>query len=183
MADGTQDYGRVERVQADAVGVPGQRRFRLRARTATEYALLWVEREQTQALAAALEQLLAQAQLRRRERAPTADPGGPVDDFPAIPTLEFTVGRIALGYDEERDLAVLELTDIERNLADEATGRAAESEEVTLVVRFSRPQALALRDQCEATLAAGRPRCPLCGAPMGRDGEHFCIRANGHAHQ
>jgi uncharacterized repeat protein (TIGR03847 family) len=182
MAERSYEFGRVDLVQADAIGVPGQRRFRLRARAGGQYALVWVEREQIQALGLALEQLLTQVQVQYHQRPVKADPGGPLDDFPMTPTVEFTAGRIGLGYDSEHDLAVLELTDIEQNLADqeEAAERAAEA--VTLVIRFSRGQAAALRDQCEATLAAGRPRCHLCGAPMAPDGSHFCIRANGHAH-
>lgn len=179
MAERNYDFGQVVRVHADAVGVPGSRRFRLRARTAVEFAIVWVEREQIQALALALEQLLAQVQVQRRERRPAADPGGVPDDFPPSALVEFTAGRIGLGYDEENDLAVLELTDIEANLEEEE-GRDA-PEAATLVVRFTRPQAVALKEQCEATLNAGRPRCPLCGAPMASDGGHFCVRANGHA--
>lgn len=182
MPDQSYDFGRIERVQADAVGVPGQRRFRLRARDERQFALIWVEREQIQALGLALEQLLTQVQLQRHERPVKADPGGPLDDFVGSPAVEFTAGRIGLGYDEERDLAVLELTDIEQNLADEES-QPASPETVTLVIRFGRAQAAALRDQCQATLQAGRPRCPLCGAPMAADGSHFCIRANGHAHR
>jgi uncharacterized repeat protein (TIGR03847 family) len=186
MAEGSYDFGSVERVQADAVGVPGQRRFRLRARTDVEYALVWVEREQIQALGLALEQLLTQVQLQRRDRPVEGDPGGPLDDFPMAPTVEFTAGRMGLGYDGERDLAVLELVDIEQNLADEEdeeenAEEAASPETATLVIRFTRAQAVALREQCERTLSAGRPRCHLCGAPMEADGSHFCIRANGHA--
>lgn len=188
MAEGEQDFGVVERVTADAVGAPGQRRFRLQARTATTYAVLWVEREQTQALNLALEQLLAQVQMQRREGAVAADPGGPPDDYPPTPTIEFTVGRLGIGYDEDRDLIILQLTNIdaatkEDDAVEEApvpSGEPAAPE--ALIIRFTRAQAAALKEQCEATLSAGRPRCPLCGAPMGADGEHFCVRRNGHQH-
>ena len=192
MAERTEDLGRVDLVQADAVGVPGSRRFRLRARTGTDWALIWVEREQVQALALAIEQLLTQVQLQRREKAAVADTGGPLDNFPLSPRLEFTAGRMGLGYDEEHDLAVLELTDIESNLEDDDTEAEDDDEPkrdapdverdgLTLVIRFTRAQAAALKEHCETTLQAGRPRCPLCGAPMGADGAHFCVRANGHA--
>lgn len=181
MADETIDLGRVELIQADAVGVPGQRRFRLRARTATDFALLWVEREQTQALGNALAQLLGRVQLARRERPVVADAGGPLDSFPPSPTIEFTVGRLGLGFDEERDLVIFEVSDIEANVREEED-ETSTAPERTLVFRASRPQAVALREQCEATLSAGRPRCTLCGAPMEADGTHFCIRANGHQH-
>jgi hypothetical protein len=29
-------------------------------------------------------------------------------------------------------------------------------------------------------VAAGRPRCPLCGAPI--EGKHVCPASNGHVH-
>jgi uncharacterized repeat protein (TIGR03847 family) len=196
MAARTLDLGPVSLIQADAVGVPGQRRFRLRVRNATDFALLWVEREQTQALALALEQVLAQLQMRRRQRDLKADPGGPLDNFPPTPTIELTVGRMGIGHDEESDLVVLELTDIEQALVDDdddddddqptppdditRTPPNEEERVATLIARFTRAQALALKEQCEQTLLAGRPRCPLCGAPMGADGAHMCIRANGH---
>jgi uncharacterized repeat protein (TIGR03847 family) len=148
-----------------------------------------VEREQIQALALAVEQILTQVQLQRRERPVPPDAGAPLGDFPLSPAFEFTAGRIGIGYDEESDLAVLEMTDIQANLDDDEseTGDdrpASDDDEdiITLVVRFTRSQAAALREQCEGTLMAGRPRCPLCGAPMGADGVHFCVRANGHAH-
>lgn len=183
MAQEARDLGHVERITADAVGVPGARRFRLRARTATDYAQLWVEREQTQGLMVAIERLLAQVQVRRRGSAIPPDPDAGVDDYPPTATIEFTVSRIGLGYDEERDLLVLELSDIASNLREEDNpSEPAEDDAVALVVRFTRGQAAALRDQCSTTLAAGRPRCTLCGAPMAADGAHFCIRSNGHRH-
>ncbi len=188
MAEGAEDFGLVERVQADAVGVPGQRRFRLRARTATDYAQLWVEREQTQALSLALEQLLAQIQMQRSEGKVASDPGASLDDFPPTPTVEFTVGRLGIGYDEDSDLIILQLSNIEQAAEGEEDAEPEPSSLSSqpgvpdvLTIRFNRPQAVALKEQCDQTLAAGRPRCPLCGAPMGPDGEHFCVRRNGHA--
>jgi uncharacterized repeat protein (TIGR03847 family) len=189
MAERAEDFGPVDLVQADAVGVPGSRRFRLRARAGADFALIWVEREQIQALALALEQLLAQVQLQRQERPVAADAGAILDDFPPTPRFEFTAGQMGLGYDEDGDLAVLELKDIQANLEDdddeEARPEPAPPDDspdvLTLTLRFRRAQAAALKEQCETTLKAGRPRCHLCGAPMAPDGSHFCIRANGHA--
>lgn len=183
MAGEAVDFGVVERVQVDAVGVPGQRRFRLRARTATESAVLWIEREQAQAIGLAIEQLLAQVQVQSAGARVTPDPGGPLDDFPMTSTLEFTVGRLGIGYDESNDLVVLQLSNIEEAVEPEADPLGIEPVEgvVSLIIRFSRAQAAAVREQVDATLSAGRPRCPLCGTPMGADGEHMCVRRNGHA--
>ena len=58
MADGQTEFGPVVRIEADAVGPPGRRAFRLLATRADASAWLWVEREQLQALAMLIEQLL-----------------------------------------------------------------------------------------------------------------------------
>lgn len=185
MAGESVDFGVVERVQVDAVGVPGQRRFRLRARTATESAVLWIEREQAQAIGLAIEQLLAQVQVQTGAQPLPADAGGPLDDFPMTATVEFTVGQLGIGYDDGKDLVVLQLSNIEEAVELEVEPEPLDIEPApsvaSLIIRFSRSQAAAVREQVDATLSAGRPRCPLCGVPMGSDGEHMCVRRNGHA--
>ena len=40
-------------------------------------------------------------------------------------------------------------------------------------------QLKALSDEALSVCAAGRPRCPLCGVPMGPEG-HQCVRTNGY---
>jgi len=177
MADGTVDFGVVEQIAADAVGVPGQRRFRLQAASAAGYAQLWVEREQTQALGLALEQLLVQIQLQRNEAPVETEEESEPTAFPAFPTVEFTVGRIGLGYDEDHDLIVHQLANKSRRLRrgiplpDEGRNRSRPSSSL-------HPAAgRGLKEQCEATLAAGRP-VSLSGARWGLRGT-LCVRSNG----
>jgi hypothetical protein len=43
----------------------------------------------------------------------------------------------------------------------------------------TRTQLRALGETIPPLLAAGRPRCPLCEAPLGA-GAHHCARSNGH---
>jgi uncharacterized repeat protein (TIGR03847 family) len=86
------------------------------------------------------------------------------------PDVEFKVGQLALGYDETERLYLILAHDVESD----ADGPARFSCQAT------RPQLRALAQTIVPLLAAGRPRCPACEAPLGT-GKHICPRANGHA--
>jgi uncharacterized repeat protein (TIGR03847 family) len=167
------EFGPVVRLVADAVGTPGRRAFRLLVVRTDAAAWLWVEREQLQALAMLIEQLLTglpALDLRAVQSRPPP-PTEKEDASPAIPPdVEFKVGQLALGYDESRKLYLLLAHEIESD----AEGPARFSCQAT------RQQLRALGESIAALLAAGRPRCPMCEAPLGPAG-HVCPRANGHA--
>ncbi|MDQ3542121.1 MAG: DUF3090 domain-containing protein, partial [Chloroflexota bacterium] len=57
-------------------------------------------------------------------------------------------------------------------LTDDDTG-------ITLRCRVSREQARELSVDAVSVVSAGRPRCTMCGAPMG-PGLHVCPQQNGH---
>ena len=176
------DFGSVSSIEAEAIGVPGQRTFRLRLRSGERTASLWLEKEQLQALALALMRLLvrlgrtqefpsagsppsAQAEsVWRTGQAPSALP-----PFPEQPSLEIKVGRLGLGYDQARESVVLFAYDIEKE----------EEAEAALACRASLQQCHDLIAMIEAVVAAGRPLCRLCLAPIDPEG-HVCARSNGH---
>jgi len=167
------EFGPVAHVEADAVGPPGRRAFRLLIRREDAAAWLWVEREQLQALAMLIEQLLTGLPaLDLRAVQPPPQATGPRREAQATmpPAVEFKVGQLALGYDEAQKLYLL--------LADEVESEDAAS------TRFScqatRQQLRSLGESITPLLAAGRPRCPMCEAPLGTE-RHVCPRANGHA--
>jgi uncharacterized repeat protein (TIGR03847 family) len=171
LAERQGDFGPVTQLQADAVGSPGQRAFRILAESPRGSACLWVEREQLQALAMLIEQLLSGWPAIQIRGAPAA-PGGkppPTTEFPATPDVDFRVGQLALGYDERSSLYAL----LAHSVESDAGGEADFSCQVT------RPQLRTLSERITSLLAAGRPRCPMCEAPLGT-GKHRCARANGH---
>lgn len=173
MATGQTEFGPVQRIEADAVGPPGRRAFRLLAARADASAWLWVEREQLQALAMLIEQLLTglpALDLRATQSRPQESPGHQESAPSLPPEVEFKVGQLALGYDEAQRLYLILAHDVESDLE----GPARFSCQVT------RPQLRTLADGIVPLLAAGRPRCPACEAPLGT-GKHICPRANGHA--
>ena len=167
MADVEHDLGPALSFEAEAIGLPGQRTFRLRLVTAQGAASLRLEKEQVRALATAVEQVLAQHRRPDSDRARPAPP--PLRDFPLHPTLDFHIGRLALGYDAGADLLALYVTDAD----------APDPERPTLRTTFTRDQARLFTVQSEAAVASGRPTCPLCKEPL--DDEHFCPPANGHS--
>lgn len=177
------DFGRVDLLDAEAIGKPGRRRFRLFARARGQTAGLWIEREQLQALGDALDQLLAQTAggdvLRNLIPPQTAEVPGAPPDFPAHPDIEFQIGELSLGYDESENLLAVLATPLE--LLEEVEGglRARPGSEPGFAARFDREQATTLSQHIQSILAAGRPRCAFCGAPLGPE-PHACPKQNGH---
>ncbi|HET9659563.1 MAG TPA: DUF3090 family protein [Thermomicrobiales bacterium] len=149
----------------EAIGEPGQRRFRLLVSSGQETTVLWMEKIQVDALGRALEQLLDQL--------PNA--GIPDDlsetepEFDLGSDRQFRVGKLEIGYDEERDRVVVIAYDLEEP---ETFGPAA-------VCRLNRTQAAEISEEAERVVSAGRPRCVMCGMPMG-PGPHACANQNGH---
>ncbi len=141
-------------------------------------AALWVEKEQLQALGLAVEQVLADFQGNPAARAVTQPPA---ETFPPNPTIDFKVGRLALGQDESEletgPRYVLLVYDLEGIVSEEDEP----TQPATFACRATRDQLRALSKNIAEVVAAGRPRCPLCGEPMdpGRT-SHGCVRANGY---
>ena len=163
----------VDRITAGAIGEPGQRVFYLQGRQADRLVTLLVEKQQVELLAASLVEILARA------GKPTGDgPGEEAMDLeePVVP--EWRAGRLSIGYDEERDLVLVEAEEVPAEEAPEEVGAVAGT---LSRVRFwaSREQALALARRGASVAAAGRPRCQVCGNPIDPEG-HVCPGLNGH---
>lgn len=151
-------------VRAESFGEPGSRTFRLLTENSSGKISLWLEKEQLVVLGSAVEELL--------QRVPpphgTAPRGAARGSF--VGELDLEVGALAIGYDGELAGFTLEASQF-------ASPFGLKS--VKLVT--SRSDFSALAHQISEIAAAGRPRCPLCGRPMGASG-HFCPPSNGHAH-
>lgn len=181
MSSEPHDFGRAELLDAEAIGQPGQRRFRLFARSPRGTASLWLEREQMEALSLALDRLLAEISggmvLRKEAQADIPKPPGAPSDFPEEPDVDFRVAQLTIGFDEDEEAVVLLATPL---LLEERDGELVQREdaEPQFAARVSRQQALRLTTHIAGALAGGRPRCPLCGQPM--DANHVCVKQNGY---
>jgi uncharacterized repeat protein (TIGR03847 family) len=159
----------VDRITTGAVGEPGQRVFYLQGRRDEQLVTLLVEKQQVELLASSLVEILARSGKETGE--------GPGEEEmsleePIVP--EWRAGRLSIGYDEARDLVLLEAEQFVPEDEAEEVGEPTQ-------VRFwtTREQALALARQGAAVVAAGRPRCELCGNPIDPEG-HVCPALNGH---
>jgi len=170
-----QDFGRVSSLEAEAIGEPGQRTFRLRVSSGQRTASLWLEKEQLQALALALMRLLVQ--MGQPEYIPAAGAvANTLSTFPDQPSLDLKVGRLGLGLDQAEGNIVLFAYEAEE--ADEESEEAEQAEAV-LACRAAPAQCRDLVAMIEGIVAAGRPICRLCLGPIDPEG-HVCARSNGH---
>ena len=160
------DFGRALSIDAEAVGQPGQRRFRLLVRSTSRSASVWMEKEQLSGIGSWFDETL---QRLDRER-PNNDPDVEPMPFPSEPELELRASQIGLGYVEDEDAFTVHAFD-----ADRPPERQAPSFRCML----SRGQCRVLSRKIAEVVAAGRPVCPLCNRPMEPEG-HVCPRSNGH---
>jgi uncharacterized repeat protein (TIGR03847 family) len=160
----------VDRITADAVGEPGDRTFFLQARKGQETLTVVLEKEQVRLLAASIMEILEKVGI---ETDPAAVPDADLGLEEPVVGL-WRAGRLSIGYQEERDLLVL---DLEEMTPEDEEGQDRVPEEAR--VWATREQMLAMARHGAEVVAAGRPACQLCGQPMNPEG-HWCAAKNGH---
>jgi len=165
---GRNDFGDLEEIDAESIGEPGHRTFRILVEHGEQTASLWLEKEQLQALGLLLEQQLAR--LTHGQEAAERQLLTLASRFPPRATLDFKIGKLAVAYDERRRRFLFTAHTLED--VDEATPHFTGA--------ATPAQIRALSAKIEEVVAAGRPRCPLCGAPI--EGKHVCPASNGHVH-
>jgi uncharacterized repeat protein (TIGR03847 family) len=97
----------VDRLTAGAVGPPGARVFYLQARKSDRVVTLLVEKQQVQLLAASVLEILARVGKETGQGLPEDSMGL---QEPISP--EWRAGRLSIGYQEDRDLLVLEAEEL-----------------------------------------------------------------------
>lgn len=169
------NMGNVTWIGAEAIGLPGQRTFRVLALSDSMSAHMWLEKEQLQALADAVERMLVEVDQTQgldipSRKEPVSNPKPP--NFPSTPNVEIHVGSLGLRYDPDRDVISIEAFD-----------READDESNAPMIRClgTRAQMEALQLNILEVVSAGRPRCPFCSTPLQAPGmPHFCPPMNGH---
>jgi uncharacterized repeat protein (TIGR03847 family) len=170
-----------DRFVAGTVGPPGQRTFFLQASAGRRLSSVSLEKQQVSVLADRINDMLdsyaggAGGDHAATEAEDNAPLDTPIED-------EFRVNTLSLGWDEDRQVLVVECLDRDPDAVvvedDEASGLLPEEPRLIRVV-LSPAKARAFARRCQAVVAAGRPPCPFCGGPLEVDG-HICPRANGY---
>ena len=173
-----------ERFVAGTIGEPGERTFFLQAREGSRVVSVVLEKTQVAVLAERLGSLLFE--LDRRGIISSSEEENGVDASPLDEPLQeaFRAGTLTLGWDGSSERVLIEAR------AQTEDDEEADEPEVELDddddegpdvfrVRISADAAKAFVDRALRVVQAGRPPCPLCGAPLERTG-HICPRRNGH---
>jgi len=173
-----------ERFVAGTVGQPGDRTFFLQARDGPRVVSIVLEKVQVAVLADRLGDLLSELERRGIDAAapdtPTpSEDTGPLDE----PINEaFRAGSLTLGWDVDDELVLVEARaeseDGEPIDPDEDDDEDEDGPDL-LRVRITANAARSFVARAERIVGAGRPPCPLCGAPLDPQG-HICPRRNGH---
>lgn len=176
------NLGFVNLLGAEAIGRPGERRFRLFMRSAQASAFMWMEKEQLNSLSIALDHELALITegevLRTEARAgqlppPTYLPA----DFPSHPSYDFQVGQMSLSFDTQKTSFLLSILPLVIQHTQELEAIVDADEAVSFA--FTQDEARQLSRSIISVVSAGRPVCPLCHEPLD-GGPHACIKQNGH---
>ena len=165
------ELGPVDRITVGAVGEPGERTFYLQARRGEHIVTLLVEKQQVQLLSATVVDILSRLGTEVEAVEPTEE--AMALEEPLVP--DWRAGRLAIGYEEDRDLLLLEAEEVPEDEEDEEQLLNAGA----LRLWATREQMLALARHGVAVAAAGRPTCEFCGNPIDPEG-HVCVAMNGH---
>lgn len=165
------DMDPVDRFTTGTEGEPGRRVFYLQAVGGGEVMTLKVEKGQVGALARFFAELLSDL--------PSPEPGDVPFDLELVEPViaDWTVGQLAVAYDEATDRMILRAEEIAEVDEEEGAGTDVIGASARLVLRRGQVQGFVVR--AAMLVAAGRPPCPYCNLPMDPEG-HVCIKTNGH---
>lgn len=163
------EFEQVDHITVGAVGPPGERTFMLQARSGGATVTVVVEKGHVLMLGSGMHMLLSQIGYPDPPLEPDAEEMAL--DEQAQPL--FRTGSINIGYEEARDLIMIECEELPES---------EEEQEETATARFwiTRAQLAALGIHGMKLAAAGRPVCPYCWRPMDDPQAHFCRATNGH---
>jgi uncharacterized repeat protein (TIGR03847 family) len=178
-------FDQPDRFVAGTVGQPGDRQFFLQARDGARVVSVGLEKQQVQVLAERVDGLLDEVVRRTGGEAPVpaAAPLGSEDLEPldAPVTEEFRVGAMALGWNGDTELVIIEAHEIVEDDETEVPDLEEDPDDgpACLRVRLSGAAARAFAKRALSVVSAGRPPCPFCNLPLEPSG-HICPRANGY---
>lgn len=177
-------FDQPDRFVAGTVGQPGERQFYLQARDGSRVVSVALEKQQVQVLAERVESLLDEV-VRRSGGETTVPATAPLgsddlDPLDAPVSEEFRVGAMALGWNGDSELLIIEAHEVVDD-EDDVPDLEEDPDEgpPVLRVRLTGAQGRAFAKRALSVVSAGRPPCPFCNLPL-EPGGHICPRANGY---
>jgi uncharacterized repeat protein (TIGR03847 family) len=178
-----------ERFVAGTVGEPGQRTFFLQAREGARLVSVSLEKQQVQALAERIDELLDELMqaVGGDVLIPAIAPRDLTDTQPLEQPIEeeFRAGTMTLSWDGSDERVVIEVFPFTEaavvspeQLQEDLEDLLEPEPEEIFLVRMTAGHARAFVERARQVLGAGRPDCPFCGEPIDPEG-HLCVRANG----
>ncbi len=178
-----------ERFVAGTVGPPGQRTFFLQARSGSRVVSVALEKQQVQALAERIDELLDEVMASNQVEGliPAVAPLGLEDSDPLEQPIEeeFRAGTMTLAWDPSDERVVIEVFPFTEaavvspeQLQEDLEDLLEPEPEEIFLVRITAAAARSFVERSLSVIGAGRPDCPFCGEPVDPDG-HLCVRANG----
>jgi uncharacterized repeat protein (TIGR03847 family) len=160
------NYGEVNLLSPVAVGTPGKRTFFLAVSREENWLRIWLEKQDLQALALGIRQLLISL---------------PKDVLFSYPNVGTSATQMSAGLPEaEYDLFELELSwqdnQVILNITVEVSGHRKQGQSA-LHLKPTVAKLKQFGEEAEQICAAGRPTCPLCGGPIDPTG-HICPSRN-----
>ncbi|WP_168581525.1 DUF3090 family protein [Gephyromycinifex aptenodytis] len=179
------EYDPPERFVAGTVGPAGQRQFFLQATGGGRTTTVSLEKLQVNALADRINDMLDEfAAGEASEQAAEAL----LDNAPLDTPIEeeFRVGTMRLDWEPASRRLIVEchaagdaFDEADEALAETLADPALDPSQIVLRVAMSPAGARAFARRSVKVVAAGRPPCPFCAAPLDPAG-HVCPRANGY---
>ena len=159
--DPLNDLGKVHDLIPEAIGIPGQRRFRLIIHGPKQVVISWMEKEQLQELSLSILRQLGPISGSKKSEKFDVD-NVKID-------LEFQAATFSLSLDEEGGSFFIEIHE-----------RGASSMQPFVGFSGSLSVAHGMAVEGLDICAAGRPLCPLCHSPLDDEVTHVCPLSNGH---
>lgn len=172
-------FDRPQRFIAGTVGEPGERVFYLQASDGGHTVSVALEKEQVRILAERVDDVIDEV-TRRGEVAPIEAPAGDLGPLEMPLMEEFRVAALGLAWDDTDNVLVIEAVSGSSGEVQES-GIFSDDDDApdAIRVKLEAVQAKAFATRAAALVESGRPPCPLCSQPLGRDG-HICPRQNGY---
>lgn len=169
-ADEPHILGPADNFAIEAVGQPGDRRFRILVQGPGGDATIWLEKEDMSRLALSVERLLQMVQRNVEEAASRTINMEELPGESPSHSFEFQSGSWAVGYLESAHVIEFQAHDIE------------DEDDTQPRLRFwaTMAQSQDWSTRAIEVYSAGRPRCPLCQGPMNPGSNHVCPMSNGH---